>query len=82
MVIADAPGWCKTLQDGDFPVTYKADFSIYAWDAPTKAILASMSYHVEIEKTHYSQTDPVNAVSVTAKKVGGAVKSPVKPKNG
>lgn len=80
MVIADAPGWCKTLQDADFPVTYKADFSIYAWDAPTKAILASMSYHVEIEKTNYTQPDPINTVSVTAKKIGGAVKSPVKPK--
>jgi hypothetical protein len=80
MVIADAPGWCKTLQDADFPVTYKADFSTYAWDAPTKKILASISYHVEISKTHYSQADPVNTVSVTAKKVGGAVPSPVKPK--
>lgn len=80
MVIADAPGWCKTLQDSDFPVNYKADFSMYAWDAPTKSILASISYHVEIEKTHYSQPGPVNTVSVTAKKIGGAVKSPVVPK--
>ena len=80
MVIADAPGWCKTLKEEEFPVNYKADFSIYAWDAPTKSILASMSYHVEIEKTHYSQPDPVNTVSVTAKKIGGAVTSPVKPR--
>jgi hypothetical protein len=80
MVIADAPGWCKTLQYADFPVGYKADFSMYAWDAPTKKILASISYHVEIEKTHYSQPDPVNTVSVTATKIGGAVKSPVLPK--
>ncbi|HYJ84865.1 MAG TPA: hypothetical protein VEW46_02255 [Pyrinomonadaceae bacterium] len=80
MVIADAPGWCKTLQDGDFPVNYKADFSMYAWDAPTRSILASISYHVEIEKTYYSQPAPVNTVSVTATKIGGAVKSPVVPK--
>lgn len=80
MVIADAPGWCKTLSDSDFPVDYKADFSIYAWDAPTKSILASMSYRVEIEKTHYSQPGPVNTVTVTATKIGGAVTSPVKPK--
>ncbi len=78
MVISDAPGWCRTLQDADFPVNYKADFSMYAWDAPTKSILASISYHVEIEKTAYSQPDPVNTVSVTATKIGGAVKSPVK----
>ncbi|HEX6729785.1 MAG TPA: hypothetical protein VF074_07230 [Pyrinomonadaceae bacterium] len=80
MVIADAPGWCKTLQYSDFPVNYKADFSIYAWDAPTKSILASMSYRVEIEKTNYSQPGPVNTVTVTGLKIGGAVKSPVKPK--
>ena len=79
MVIADAPGWCKTLQDADFPVNYKADFSMYAWDAPTKSIVASISYHVEIEKTNYSQPGPVNTVSVTDTKIGGAVKSPVKP---
>ncbi|HSS22521.1 MAG TPA: hypothetical protein VLL54_20790 [Pyrinomonadaceae bacterium] len=80
MVIADAPGWCKTLRMDDFPVSYTADFSTYAWDAPTKSILASISYHVEILKQHYSQDDPVNTVSVTAKKIGGAVASPVKPK--
>jgi hypothetical protein len=81
MVVADAPGWCsQPLKDTDFPVTYKADFSTYAWDAPTQKILASISYHVEIEKTHYVQRDPINTVSVTAKKIGGAVASPVKPK--
>jgi hypothetical protein len=81
MVVADAPGWCSApLKDTDFPVTYKADFSTYAWDAPTQKILASISYHVEIEKTHYVQRDPVNTVSVTGKKIGGAVASPVKPK--
>jgi len=79
MVIADAPGWCKTLRMDDFPVSYTADFSTYAWDAPTKSILASISYHVEILKEHYSQDDPVNTVSVTARKIGGAVASPVKP---
>jgi len=79
MVIADAPGWCKTLTDPDFPVNYKADFSMYAWDAPTKKILASISYHVEIEKTHYSQPGPINTVTVTDTKIGGAVTSPVKP---
>jgi len=81
MVVADAPGWCSApYKDTDFPVTYKADFSTYAWDAPTQKILASISYHVEIEKTHYVQRDPVNTVSVTDKKIGGAVASPVKPK--
>jgi hypothetical protein len=81
MVVADAPGWCsQPLKDTDFPITYKADFSTYAWDAPTQKILASISYHVEIEKTHYVQRDPVNTVSVTAKKIGGGVASPVKPK--
>jgi len=80
MVIADAPGWCSTLTEADFPVSYSGDFALYAWDAPTKAILASIAYHVEIKKTHFSQGDPVNTVSVTDKKIGGVVASPVKPK--
>ncbi len=80
MVIADAPGWCTTLKESDFPVSYSGDFALYAWDAPTKQILASISYHVEIKKTHFSQGDPINTVSVTDKKIGGVVPSPVKPK--
>jgi len=80
MVVADAPGWCSKLTESDFPVSYSGDFALYAWDAPTKQILASISYHVEIKKTHFSQGDPVNTVSVTDTKIGGTVPSPVKPK--
>ena len=80
MVIADAPGWCSKLTETDFPVSYSGDFALYAWDAPSKQILASIAYHVEIKKTHFSQGDPVNTVSVTEKKIGGSVPSPVKPK--
>lgn len=80
MVIADAPGWCTTLKESDFPVSYSGDFALYAWDAPTKQILASIAYHVEIKKTHFSDGGATNTVSVTDKKVGGAVPSPVKPK--
>ena len=69
-----------TLKESDFPVTYKADFAIYAMDQPTQTILASMAYHVEISKTKFSQVDPANTVNVTAKKIGGMVPSPVKPK--
>jgi hypothetical protein len=80
MVIADAPGWCSTLKESDFPVSYSGDFALYAWDAPTKQILASIAYHVEIKKAHFSDGGATNTVSVTDKKVGGAVSSPVKPK--
>lgn len=80
MVVADAPGWCTKLTDTDFPVSYSGDFAVYAWDAPTKHILASIAYHVEIKKDHFSQRDPVNEVTVTDKKIGGTVTSPVKPK--
>lgn len=80
MVVADAPGWCSKLVEEDFPVSYTGDFAVYAWDAPTRAMLASISYHVEIKKTHFSQGDPVNTVTVTDKKIGGMVPSPVKPK--
>jgi hypothetical protein len=80
MVVADAPGWCSSLKESDFPVTYSGDFAVYAWDAPTQKILASISYHVEISKSHYSYRDPVNTVKVTDKKIGAAVTSPAKPK--
>lgn len=80
MVIADAPGWCSTLHESDFPVSYSGDFALYAWDAPTKQILASIAYHVEIKKTHFSDGGATNTVNVTDKKIGGAVTSPVKPK--
>jgi|GEM_PF-3310539 len=80
MVVADAPGWCSTLKESDFPVSYSGDFALYAWDAPTKQILASIAYHVEIKKTHFSDGGAVNTVSVSDKKVGGVVPSPVKPK--
>jgi len=75
MVVADAPGWCSKLTETDFPVNYSGDFALYAWDAPTKQILASIAYHVEVKKTHFSQGDPVNTVSVTEKKIGGTVPS-------
>jgi hypothetical protein len=80
MVVADAPGWCSTLKESDFPVSYSGDFALYAWDAPTKQILASISYHVEIKKSHFSDGGATNTVSVTDKKIGGVVPSPVKPK--
>jgi hypothetical protein len=79
LVVADAPGWCRTLKESDFPVTYSADFSVYAFDPLNNRVVASISYHVEISKTHYSQHDPLNTVNVTATNVGGAVPSPVKP---
>ena len=80
MVIADAPGWCTKLAETDFPVSYSGDFALYAWDAPTKQILASIAYHVEIKKMHFSDGGATNTVSVTDKKIGGTVPSPVKPK--
>jgi hypothetical protein len=78
LVVADAPGWCRTLKESDFPVTYSADFSVYVFDPSDNKVAASISYRVEISKTHYSQRDPVNDVKVTAKMLGGVVPSPSK----
>lgn len=80
MVIADAPGWCRTLKEGDFPITYTGDFGLYAYDPLNNKILASIAYHVEISKAHFSDPSPVNTVTVTDKKIGSSVKSPVPPK--
>lgn len=78
MVIADAPGWCKNMPDYAFPVDYKADFSMYAFEAATMKVLASISYHVEISKAHFSHAGATNYVEVTDTKIGGAVPSPIK----
>jgi hypothetical protein len=80
MVIADAPGWCRTLKESDFPITYSGDFGLYAYDPLNMKILASIAYHVEISKAHFSDPSPVNTVTVTDKKIGSGVKSPVPPK--
>jgi hypothetical protein len=80
LVIADAPGFCSTATEGDFPATYTGDFSLYAFDPLNMNVLASISYHVEISKTYFGQIDPVNTVTVTDRKIGGGVKAPVPPK--
>jgi hypothetical protein len=80
MVIADAPGWCKNMPDHAFPVDYKADFSLYAYETPTMKVLASISYHVEISKAHFSHPGATNYVEVTDTKIGAAVPSPIKKK--
>jgi len=80
LVVADAPGFCATATEADFPVTYTGDFSLYAFDPLHMNILASIAYHIEISKQSFGQIDPVNTITVTDKKVGGTVKSPVPPK--
>ncbi|HKG23556.1 MAG TPA: hypothetical protein VKC34_16770 [Blastocatellia bacterium] len=78
MVVADAPGWCMTMPEHAFPVDYKADFSTYAYDPLTKKIVASISYHVEISKTHFSDRGAFNHAYVTGTSIGAAaVASPV-----
>ena len=82
VVIGDAPGFCSRGTEADFPVTYTGDFSLYAFDPLNMNILASISYHVEISKTYFGQIDPVNTITVSDKKIGSGVKSPVPPKQG
>jgi len=78
LVVADAPGWCMPMPEHAFPIDYKADFSIYAYDPLTMKIVASMSYHVDISKAHFSDRGADNHAYVKSTKIGGAVPSPVK----
>ncbi|HVF91216.1 MAG TPA: hypothetical protein VNH22_14210 [Blastocatellia bacterium] len=81
MVVADAPGWCMPMPENAFPIDYKADFSTYAYDPLTRKIVASISYHVEISKTHFSDRGAFNHAYVTDTKIGAAaVASPVTKK--
>jgi hypothetical protein len=83
LVIADAPGYCwgmNGLKDSQFPMTYTADFSVYAYDPLDNRVVASISFHVEIKKQHFMEFNPTNTATVTGLKIGGAVPSPVKAK--
>ncbi len=73
IVVADSPGYRGTKKkdkEKPFPVSYIANFKLYAYDMVTKKVLASVDYVVVILKNKRSQASPVNRIGAIEKKFG------------
>jgi hypothetical protein len=67
VVVADATGYKASGLSSDFPITYDADFKLYAFDLVSQTILAELDYTVTIAKSTLSDAKPTNQISVTKK---------------
>lgn len=67
VVVADATGYKASSLSSDFPITYDADFKLYAFDLVSQTILAELDYTVTIAKSTLSDAKPTNQISVTKK---------------
>jgi hypothetical protein len=67
VAVADATGYKASSQSSDFPITYDADFKLYAFDLVSQAILAELDYTVTIAKSTLADAKPTNQISVTKK---------------
>jgi hypothetical protein len=67
VVVADATGYKASSLSSDFPITYDADFKLYAFDLVTQTILAELDYTVTIAKSTLADAKPTNQISVTKK---------------
>lgn len=73
VVVADDPGFIgkgdASKSKGVFPVSYDADFELYATDIVQPRVLAKMEYKVTIAKQSFDDTAPTNEIKVKSKKV-------------
>ncbi len=73
VVVADAPGFIgkgdASKSAGTFPVSYDADFQLYATDAIQPRILAKMEYTVTVAKQSFGDTKPTNEIKEKSNKV-------------
>jgi hypothetical protein len=73
VVVADAPGFIgkgdpeKTR--GSFPVSYDADFQLFATDRVQPRILAKLEYGVHIAKQSFGDSAPKNEITETSRKL-------------
>lgn len=73
VVVADAPGFTTS---GDmekirtaFPVTYDADFQLFATDLVQPRILAKLEYSVHVAKQSFGDTSPKNEIVEKSRKL-------------
>jgi hypothetical protein len=67
VAVADSPGYKASSNSSDFPISYNADFKLYAFDFVTKTILAELNYTVTIAKSTLTDAKPTNSINVTKK---------------
>ncbi len=73
IVVADAPGFIGT---GDatkiatvFPISYEADFELFALDPIAPKLLAELKYSVSIAKQSFSDSAPTNQITEKSRKL-------------
>lgn len=73
VVVVDSPGFYGTgdfkKSKGAFPVSYDADFDLFATDLVEPTLLAKLQYSVKIFKKAPDDTSPVNEITVKSKKL-------------
>jgi hypothetical protein len=73
VVVADAPGFIGKGDAGKstnvFPVSYDADFQLFATDAVDPRLLAKMEYTVSVAKKSFGDTAPKNEITEKSRKL-------------
>ena len=73
VVVADAPGFKgkgdASKSSGVFPVSYDADFQLFAIDPIAPKILGKMTYTVRVSKQTYDDASPVNEIKEKSRKI-------------
>ena len=73
VVVADAPGFVgfgdASKSKGVFPVSYDADFDLFATDRVEPRFLAKLQYTVRISKKAPDDANPVNEIKVQTRKL-------------
>src|SRR6185436_7671088 len=67
--VADAPGYRGQGLSAPFPVTYDADFELYAFDNIQNGIYAKLTYKVSISKKTLAEQNPTNQITVVSKTI-------------
>ncbi len=68
IAVSDVPGFHgggKKI----FPITYRASFDLFAFDLVTKAILAKVSYVIDIQKKTFDDSSPTTNLSNVVKSI-------------
>jgi len=73
VVVADAPGFIGmgnfSKAASAFPVSYDADFELFALDTIQPGILAKLTYSVKVFKKTPTEAAPVNEITIKSKKL-------------
>jgi hypothetical protein len=63
VVVSDSPGYFGSGAKNIFPVTYHADFELYAYDLVAGKVLAKLTYTVDIVKKTFGDSSPTTTLT-------------------